>query len=167
MGDAPENGAGLEIQVPPRPDVRASLCHTLLASGFILLGVQNPFAEGGSGPAFHSWMMGALAVVVAHSWWMVARRLLSWRALPEEIRARASRGPADVRQRALNHLTMALLALLLTAFSFLGRIAAPEVRYDEVADTALLSVGIVTAACAVAAIASAFRDLTHQRGARR
>ena len=40
----------MRSDLPLRPDLRQSLCHTLLASSFVLLGVLNPFTPGGIEP---------------------------------------------------------------------------------------------------------------------
>jgi hypothetical protein len=157
----------IEVEIPPRPDLRQSLCHTLLAAGFSLLAVLNPFDTGGAEGAFHSWMMVALGVAVVASWYVLSRRWIKWRSVPAELRAAVQRAPAELRQRAISHLMMALLALLLTAFSFLGRASGPAAGNYTTGELLLFGVGAVVAIAAVAVLVRTLRDLLNLRRADR
>lgn len=155
----------IEVELPPRPDVRQSMCHTLLAAGFCLLAVLNPFDTGGAEGAFHRWMMIALGVAVAISWYVLSRRWTRWKAVPAELRSAVRRTPAELRQRAIGHLMMALLALLLTAFSFLGRATGPAAGNYALWELLLLGAGGVVAIAAVAVLVRTLRDLLGLRRA--
>jgi hypothetical protein len=153
-GDQPE-----QVHIPPRPDLRQSLCHTLLAVGFIVLGLLNPVVVESTEASFHTWMMVALGVAVVLSWYVFVRRWLRWSTMPREIRAVAVRSVAEIKQRAISHLMMALLALLLTGFSFLGLVAVPDQEGLRWIDVLLMTVGGVTAVGAVAILSRTLRDL--------
>ena len=155
----------IEIQVPPRPDLRQSLCHTLLAAGFSLLAVLNPFDTGGTEGTFHTWMMIALGLAVLASWYVFSRRWIKWKILPAEVRDAVRRTAAELRQRAISHLMMALLALLLTAFSFLGRATGPAAGNYSGGELLLLGLGGVVAIAAVAVLVRTLRDLLTLRRA--
>lgn len=148
-----------KVQIPPRPDLRQSLCHTLLAVGFILLGSLNPFVVESTEASFHSWMMLALGIAVIFSWYVFARRWMRWSAVPKEIRAVAVRPAVEIRQRAISHLMMSLLALLLTGFSFLGLIAVPHQGQAAMLDKLMMGTGGVAAVAAVAILTRTLRDL--------
>lgn len=148
-----------KVQIPPRPDLRQSLCHTLLAVGFILLGTLNPFVVGTTEASFHSWMMVALGVAVILSWYVFARRWMRWTTVPKEIRAVAVRPVVEIRQRAVSHLMMSLLALLLTGFSFLGLIAVPGDDPAGALDKLMMGAGGIAAVAAVAILTRTLRDL--------
>lgn len=147
------------VEVPPQPDLRQSFSHTLLAAAFILLGVTNPFSPRGTEAAFHSWMMVALAVVVAMSWSFLVCRWMRWRRLPAVIRARVVRSPEDLRQRAVSHLLLALLALLLSGFALLGRLEVLDEDGPSAGERILLILGGIVGVGAVAVATRCIRDL--------
>jgi len=148
-----------KVQIPPRPDLRQSLCHTLIVVGFILLGTLNRFVIKDAAPSFHLWMMVALGAFLVASWYVFVRRWLRWSTVPQEIRAVAVRPAAELKQRAVSHLMMALLALMLTGFSFLGVVALPNDGESLVVDKFLLATGGVAAVAAVAILTRTLRDL--------
>jgi hypothetical protein len=148
-----------KVQIPPRPDLRQSLCHTLLAVGFILLGTLKRFVVEEGETSFHWWMMVALGAFLVLSWYVFARRLIRWNAVPKEIREIAVRSAAELKQRAISHLMMALLALLLTGFSFLGLIAMSSDGSIGAIDKFLMGAGGVAAVAAVAILTRTLRDL--------
>ncbi len=145
--------------MPAIPDLRQSMCHSLMAAGFITLNLQNPFVVSGLEDTFHTWMMVALAIVVVLSWYFFARRLRAWRAVPSEMRARVTRRPRDLRQRAISHLLMSLLAIMLTALGYLGTLAVPHEGERTLMDTLLLCAGGVVGVLAVAILAGTVRDI--------
>jgi predicted membrane protein len=157
--DQPACAAAPTVEVPPQPDLRQSFSHTLLAAAFILLGVTNPFAPRGVEAAFHSWMMWALVVVVTFSWSFLVRRWLRWRRLPAPLRARVVRSPEDLRQRAVSHVLMALLSLLLSGFALLGRLEVLGDDGPSAGERLLLGAGGVVGIGAVAVVARCVRDL--------
>jgi hypothetical protein len=156
-------------EIPAQPDLRQSFSHTLLAAAFILLGVTNPFSPRGAEARFHSWMMWALAVVVALSWSFLVRRWLRWRRLPAEIRARIVRPVEDLRQRAVSHALMALLALLLSGFALLGRLEVLGEADPTAGERLVLCFGGLIGVGAVAVAARCARDflLLRQGGSRK
>ncbi len=156
--DQPPRADVPTTEVPPQPDLRQSFSHTLLAAAFILLGVTNPFARQGTEASFHTWMMAALAVVVALSWSFLVRRWLQWRRLPEGIRARVVRSLEDLRQRAVSHVLMALLALLLSGFALLGRLEVLGDGAPSASERLLLGFGGLVGVGAVAVAARCARD---------
>lgn len=166
MGEPADNdseqraGAG---DLPPRPDLRQSLCHTLLASAFVLLGVFNPFARG-TEAAFHSWMMLVLAAVVALSWFYLALRWRRWIRVPPELRERSVRSAEELRQRAVSHLLMGLLALLLTGFSLVGTLKSEQLGVERAGGRGWLPwVAALVGLGSLAVLAAAARDLLGRR----
>jgi hypothetical protein len=156
-----------KVHIPPRPDLRQSMCHTLLALGFVLLGLLNPFVIGSTEATFHTWMMVALGVAVLFSWYVFVRRWMRWSAVPRQLREAALRSATEIKQRAVSHLMMALLALLLTVFSFLGLMAVPGEGETAIVDKLLLLAGGIAAVAAVAILARTLRDLIAVRRATR
>ncbi len=150
----------MEMDVPPRPDLRQSLCHTLLASAFVLLGVLNPFA-GGTEAQFHWWMMVILVIAVAASWSYVTRRWLAWRELPQEIKVVQARAARYDSERAKSHLLMSALALLLTGFAFLGRAVIPDMS-ESLFLEALFYTAAFIALVSTTVFSRAVRDLFTQ-----
>ena len=148
-----------KVHIPPRPDLRQSLCHTLLVVGFVLLGTLKRFVIEDSETTFHWWMMVALGAFLVFSWYVFARRLIRWNAVPKPIREIAVRPAAELKQRAISHLMRALLALLLTGFSFLGLMAMSEEGGTGALDKFLMATGGIAAVAAVAILTRTLRDL--------
>jgi hypothetical protein len=148
-----------KVQIPPRPDLRQSLCHTLLVVGFVLLGTLRRFVIEDSETGFHWWMVAALAAFLVFSWYVFARRMVRWKAVPKAIREIAIRPAAELKQRAISHLMMALLALLLTGFSFLGLMAMSDDSESGTLDKFLMVAGGVAAVASVAILTRTLRDL--------
>ncbi len=166
MGDPADNDSeqrDSDQELLPRPDLRQSLCHTMLASAFVLLGVFNPFARG-TEAVFHSWMMVVLAVVVALSWVHLAHRLERWRGMPPELRERSARSAEELRQRAVSHLLMGLLALLLTGFSLVGTLKREQLGLERAEGREWLPwVAALVGAGSLAILAAAARDLLERK----
>jgi len=154
-----------DANLPAIPDLRQSICHTLMAAGFVILNLQNPFVSGGLERSFHTWMMVALAVAVVFSWYFFYRRLRAWRSVPQEVRARVTRRPRDLRQRAVSHLLMSLLAMMLTALGYLGRLAIFTEEDGALLDRLILAFGGVVGVLAVAIFARTVRDIMATRRA--
>lgn len=153
--------------LPAIPDLRQSMCHTLMAAGFVLLNLQNPSVVGGLEGTFHFWMMFALGVVVILSWYFFTRRFRAWRAVPSEIRARVTRPPRDLKNRAVSHLLMSLLAVMLTALGYLGQLAVSPDGGRDLMGNLLLGAGAIVGVAAVAIFVRTVRDIIASRRALR
>ena len=150
-------------EVPPPPDLRQSICHTLMASGFVLLVIQNPFSVGTLEGTFHTWIMLALLFVVMLSWYFFSRRLRTWKKVPSSVRARATRRPRDLRQRAISHLLMSLLALTLTALGYLASLAVPSSQNETIASYIVVGMSGLVGVLSVATFTRTIRDLLSAR----
>ena len=124
-----------------------------------MLGTLKRFVVDDDETSFHWWMMVALGAFLVLSWYVFVRRLLRWNAVPKEIREVAIRSAAELKQRAISHLMMALLALLLTGFAFLGLIAMSRDGEIGSIDKLLMGAGGVAAVAAVAILTRTLRDL--------
>jgi Na+/pantothenate symporter len=144
--------------LPARPDLRQSICHTLLAAAFILVGILNPFSNKGVEASFHAWMMLALIVVVVFSWYFLVRSWLRWRTVPQKIQAIQIQKVNRKRGRARSHALMSSLSILLASFAFLGRAAIPEGEATLI-DEALFYTGAVIVIAGTAVLAQALRNL--------
>jgi hypothetical protein len=151
----------MENQLPLRPDLRQSLCHTLLAASFVLVGVLNPFTSGDAEARFHMWMMAVLVAAVIVSWWVMIRRWLKWIILPEEIRTVQNHGARFDLGRAGSHALMSALALLLTLFAFLGRAVIPDGE-EDLFDEILFCMATAIALVSTAVLSGSIRDLFFQ-----
>jgi len=151
--------------LPLIPDLRQSMCHTLMAAGFVLLNLLNPTVVSDPRGSFHQWMMLALAIVVVLSWYFFSRRLRAWRAVPAEIRARVTRRPRDLKQRAVSHLLMSLLAIGLTSLGTLVHLITSGEEAKSAAEVVLLGLGALVGVAAVAIFAGTVRDIIASRGA--
>ena len=145
--------------LPSPPDIRQSVCHTLMAAGFVFLNLLNPINSEESQSALHSWTITALVFVVFISWIFFTRRLRAWRAVPTEIRMRVTRRPQDLKQRAVSHLIMSLLAVLLTAFALYAGIEVPTDRFSETVNNTLLVTVSAVGVLAMAVLARTVREL--------
>ena len=149
--------------LPPTPDIRQSVCHTLMAAAFMLLNLLNPIDARDMESTLHSWTVIALVFVVVVSWIFFTKRLKAWRAVPPEIRARVTRRPQDLKQRAVSHLIMSLLAVLLTAFALYAGLEVPVERFSEAANNALLVAVSAVGVLAMAVLARTVRELISVR----
>ncbi len=150
-------------EIPPPPDLRQSICHTLMASGFVLLVVQNPFSVSNLEGTFHTWIVLALLLVVLLSWYFFSRRLSTWKKVPLSVRARATRRPRDLRQRAISHLLMSLLALTLTALGYLASLAVPSSQDETMMQYVIVGTSGLVGVLSVAIFARTVRDLLSAR----
>ncbi len=150
-------------EIPPPPDLRQSICHTLMASGFVLLVIQNPFSVGNLEGTFHTWIILALLFVVMLSWYFFSRRLRTWKKVPSSVRARATRPPRDLKQRAISHLLMSLLALALTALGYLASLAVPSSQNETVVNYIIVGTSGLVGVLSVAIFTRTVRDLLSAR----
>ena len=150
-------------EVPPPPDLRQSICHTLMASGFVLLVIQNPFSVGSLEDTFHTWTILALLLVVMFSWYFFSRRLRTWKKVPSSVRARATRRPRDLKQRAISHLLMSLLALTLTALGYLASLAVPPSQNETIVNYIIVGTSGLVGVLSVATFTRTIRDLLSAR----
>ncbi|MCP4679285.1 MAG: hypothetical protein GY854_28115 [Deltaproteobacteria bacterium] len=147
---------------PILPDLRQSLCHTLLAAAFVLVGMLNPFADGGTEASFHWWMMVVLAISAVMSWSYVFSRWRAWRGTPKEIKAAQILGARQDRDRARSHALMAALSLMLTMFAFLGRAAIPDMHKSLLHEILFYTAAFVSV-LSTTVLSRAVRDLLFQR----
>jgi len=144
--------------LPVMPDLRQSICHTLLAAAFILVGVLNPFAGQGVQASFHAWMMVALLLVVALSWYFLFRAWNRWRNASDKVRAIQVLKVNRKRGRARSHALMSALSILLASFAFLGRATVPEGE-ATLLDEALFVTGALIVIGGTAVLAQSLRNL--------
>lgn len=148
-----------ERDIPSPPDLRQSLCHTLMALGFFMLNKLGPYAPGKSESQFHYWIVLALGVVVVLSWYFFVKRLKAWRQVPSELKARFTRQPSELKQRAISHLLMSLLALTLTALAFLPYTFYADFESLKLKDFFIISAGAFVGIISVAVLSRTVRDL--------
>ena len=142
------------------PDIRQSICHTLIAVAFGLIHVQNPVKEALRNNILSLVVLAALPIAVGISWQFFIRRLSAWKALPQETRSRLTRTPGSLRTRAISHLLMALLAAALTAIRYIGHLVSPlESSYGVVGAWIILAADALVGVLSVAVAASSVRDL--------
>jgi hypothetical protein len=147
------------------PDLRQSICHTLVAAGFILANLQNPVEAKAEGPGFHLVFMLILAVAVVFSWLFFYRRFSDWKKIPSDIRSRATQSPAALKNRAVSHLLMALLAFGLTALGYIGKFSSldnPTVL--AVIGNGYLLIDIIVAVFSLTILVQTLRDLAIIKG---
>ncbi len=134
-----------------------------MASGFVLLVIQNPFFVGNLEGTFHTWIILALLFVVMLSWYFFSRRLRTWKKVPSSVRARATRPPRDLKQRAISHLLMSLLALALTALGYLASLAVPSSQNETVVNYIIVGTSGLVGVLSVAIFTRTVRDLLSAR----
>ena len=148
-----------ERDMPNPPDLRQSLCHTVMAMGFFMLYKLNPATHGDTETAFYFWLVLAVAFVALFSWYSFGRRLKAWRRVPSSIRSRFIRRPADLKQRAVTHLLISLLALTLTALAFSPYALHSDLEGLAVTDIILMICGAIVGIVSVAILSRTVRDL--------
>ena len=157
---AEKNSIGNETltqDIPIRPDLRQSLCHTLLAAAFVIVGIVNPFAGGSIETELHGWMMVVLLIVVVLSWLVMVRRWRRWVGLPEQIKLVQNEGARLDRSRAKSHALMSALALMLTVFAFIGRAVIPHVS-GSLTDELLFYTSVAVAVVSTVVLTRSIRD---------
>ncbi len=153
-------------EFPLLPDLRQSLCHTLLAAAFVLVGMLNPFAGDGTEASFHWWMMVVLAISVVMSWGYVLSRRRAWRGTPGQVKAAQILEARQNKDRARSHALMAALSMMLTVFAFLGRAVIPDMHQSLLSEI-LFCTAAAVAVLSTTVLCSAIRDLLFQRRQRR
>ena len=154
------NSSSTDIQnLPPSPDIRQSLCHTVVAAGFFLINLQNPFSKNAAEDVFHLAVMVVLPLVFFFSWYFFYTRLKAWKKIPVDIRNRITRTPLALKNRAVSHMLMALLAAGLTALGYLGHLFSPPEQTQQLIPNILLAADSLVGILAIAILARTIRDL--------
>jgi len=156
----------MEDDFPLLPDLRQSLCHTLLAAAFVLVGMLNPFAGDDTEAGFHWWMMVVLAVSAVISWGYVLSRWRAWRGTPGQVKVAQILEARQNKDRARSHALMAALAMMLTVFAFLGRAVMPDMHKSLLSEILFYTAAVV-AVLSTTVLSGAIRDLLFQRRQRR
>ncbi len=148
-----------ERDMPNPPDLRQSLCHTLLAMGFFMLYKLGPSAGGDSDTSFYLGIVLALVFVALFSWYSFGRRLKTWRRVPSSVRSRFTRRPTELKQRAITHLLISLLALTLTALAFSPYALRSDFEGLSAMDITMIICGAIIGIVSVAILSRTVRDL--------
>ena len=139
------------------PDIRLSICHTILAAGFLLLNIQNPYKVEN---VLFLVIMLLMPVVAVFSWYFFFKRLKVWKKIPPDLRNRVTRTPGVLKNRAFSHLLMSLLAACLTALGYIGHLISPiESRYNQIVEILILSLDGLIGVTAIAVLSRTIRDL--------
>ena len=142
------------------PDIRQSLAHTILAFGFVLINVQNPFKEH----IFDNWMNAvvliSMPIAAIISWVLFAKRLKVWKNLPQDIRSRITKTPELLKNRAVTHMLISLLAAGLAAIGYIGHLVSPlQNHFGDGLTNAILSADAVVGVISISILSSTVRDL--------
>lgn len=141
------------------PDLRGSLCHTIMAAGFFLINVQNPYRRHFIEDKLELFVMMAIPIAIGFSWYNFYKRFSQWRKTPLEVRNRLTRSPESLRNRAVSHLLMALLAAGLTALGYIGHIVEHAEVNPGMADNVFLGLDALVGIIAIATVSRTIRDL--------
>lgn len=152
-----ETEQAAEPVAAPFPDLRQSLCHTLLAAAFVLLGVLNPFAGSDGGVRLHWWVMGLLVIFALISWFFAAKTWVAWQKTPRRVRLLQIEAARLDRNRAQSHGLMSALSLLLTGFAFLGGAFIPEIT-EGTLNRILFGFAVLIAVLSAAILTRVIRD---------
>lgn len=144
------------------PDLRQTLCHTLLAAAFALLWVFNPLGGKSREQLLPLWVMVFIVGFAATSWVVVLRSRSAWLKAPSHLRKRQAQAAALDKNRAQSHGLMSALSLLLTGFAFLAGAFIPEVT-EGLFNRILFGCALVVAMLSAAVLTRAVRDLIVQR----
>ena len=148
--------------LPPFPDLRQTLCHTLLAAAFALLWVFNPISGKSVEHKLPLWVMVFIVGFAISSWVVVLRARSAWLRAPSHLRLAQSQTAALDKNRAQSHGLMAALSLLLTGFAFLAGAFIPEIT-EGVLNRILFGAAVLVATLSAAVLTRAVRDLFIQR----
>jgi|GEM_PF-4571813 len=151
------NNAELQDAAAFIPDLRASICHTSMAAGFLLINLQNPYRVPLHETKVELLVMMSLPVIVFLSWSMFVRRFRNWQRLTTEQQQRITRTPKSLLNRAVTHLLMALLATGLTLLGYVGHVVGAALHEPGPYETTLLVADVLVA---IVAITAAFRAIT-------
>ncbi|MBN2802272.1 MAG: hypothetical protein JXR91_04170 [Deltaproteobacteria bacterium] len=142
------------------PDIRQSMAHTALAFGFVLINLQNPYKDQLLDNWINAVVFFAMPIAAIISWVLFFIRLGVWKKIPLNTRAVITKTPETLKNRAISHLLISLLASGLTAIGYIGHLISPVYNhFNVVTGKIIIYSDIFAGIVSIAIISSSVRDI--------